>query len=252
MFDKSLTDLIHRKVDGVLTPEEEVRLAERLASNAEARILLDDLSRQALLVQHMGEVEPPPSLKPSIMRAIQYSGSGARRGWIPDAASRLFESRKRMRYAFAFSGGVVAGMLILAVGLGVLRPGAFVESDAAGTSVIESPPPAFRSLEDREISSGQIQGTISTGYGGGEHQMTVQLQSPGDSRMQLALRPETVHIVSVERLDGTPADYTIHPGGVELRGVMAYRLVLRGAASVRVTVTAGGKNAYEGEFLLNR
>jgi hypothetical protein len=252
MFDKSLTDLINRKVDGILTPEEEVLLAERLAYNAEARILLDDLSRQGLLVQHMGEVEPPPSLKPSIMRAIQHSGSGARRSWIPDAASRFFESRKRMRYAFAFSGGVVAGMLILAVGLGVLRPGALVESDTAGTSVIESPPPAFRPLEDLEITSGQIRGRINTGFGGGGHQITVQLQSPGDTRMQLALRPETVHIVSVERLDGTPADYTIRPGGVELRGPMAYRLVLRGAASVRMTVTAGGKNAYERDFLLTR
>ncbi len=33
---------------------------------------------------------------------------------------------------------------------------------------------------------------------------------------------------------------------------MAYRLVLRGGASVRVTVTSGGKKTYDGEFLLER
>ncbi len=156
MLEKSLTDLINRKIDGVLTPEEEVRLAERLATNAEARSLLDDLSRQGLLVQNMGEVEPPPSLKPSIMRAIQRPALRARRSWIPDPLARLFESRKRIRYAFAFSGGIVAGMLILAVGLGILRPGALVESDAAGTSIIESTLSGFRPIEEREISFGEF------------------------------------------------------------------------------------------------
>jgi hypothetical protein len=252
MFDKSLTDLINRKVDGVLTPAEEVRLAERLASNTEARILLDDLARQGLLVQHMGEEEPPPSLKPSVMRAIQRCSSGRRRGWIPDAVARLLESRKRMRYAFAFSGGVVAGMLILAVGLGILRPGALVESDAAGTSMIEPASPAFRPLEEREVSSGQVQGRISTAMVGGGHHIIVRLQGPEDTRVQLLLWPETVHVAGVERLDGTPADYTTLPGGLELRGPIAYRLLLQGAASVRITVSAAGKQSYDGEFRLDR
>jgi hypothetical protein len=252
MVEKSIRDLINRKIDGVLTPEEEVRLAEHLAANAEARILLDDLSQQGMLVQQMGEVEPPLSLKPSIMRAIQLPAHGTRRSWIPDAVARVFETRKRTHYAFAFSGGVVAGMLIVAAGLGILRPGALVESDAAGTSIIDSAPPGFRTLEERDISSGQVQGKISTAIGAREQRIVVQLQGPENSRVQLVLQPETVHVAEVERLDGTPPDYTILRGEVELRGPVAYRLILHGAASLRVKVTSAGKNAYEGDFLLHQ
>ncbi len=252
MVEKSLTDLINRKIDGVLTPEEEVRLAERLATNAEARILLEDLSRQGLLMQNMGEVEPPPSLKPSIMREVQRPALHPGRSWIPDPVARLFESRKRIRYTFAFSGGIVAGMLILAFGLGILRPGALVESDAAGTSMIKSTVSGYRTIEERDVAYGELRGKISTAVDGEGYTITLQLRGPDDTRARLALQPETVHVERIESLDGSTGDYTIRPGGVELRGRMAYRLVLHGAGSVRVTVTSGGKNAYEGDFLLKQ
>lgn len=251
MLDRSLTDLINRKIDGALTSEEEVRLAERLATDAGARSLFDDLSRQGLLVQRMTNVEPPPSLRPSIMRAIEQPALRARRSWIADSVAQFFSTRRRVQYAFAFSGGVVAGMLILAVGLGILRPRVYEESDAAGT-LIESTVPGYHPIEERAIASGELHGKISTAFGGGEHQITVQLQGPEDIRVQLSLQPETVHVAEIERLDGNPGDYTIRPGGIELRGRMAYRLVLRGAASFRVTVSSSGEKTYDGEFLLER
>ena len=252
MLDKPLTDLINRKIDGALTSEEEVRLAERLAADPDAKSLLDDLSHQGILVQRMAEVETPPSLKPSIMRTIARPALRTGQIRIADAFAQVFSTRRRVQYAFAFSGGVVAGMLILAVGLGILRVGTHEESDAAGTSLIESTIPGFTPIEERKISFGELQGKISTASGRGEHQITLQLQGPEDTRVLLALQPETVSVAGIERLDGGPGDYTILPGGIELRGRMAYRLVLRGAASFRVTVSSAGKNAYDGEFLLER
>ncbi len=250
MPDKSLLDLINRKMDGALTPEEEARLAGRVARDADARSLLDDLSQQGLLLQKMAVVEPPPTLKPSIMRAVEQPALRPKRNWIAHSFGRSFSVRRRVQ--FAFSGGVVAGMLILAAGLGILRPGALVESDAAGTSIIESTTPGLQSIEERKISFGEVQGLISTARGRGEHQITLQLQGPADTRVQLLLRPETVHVAGVERLDGAPGDYTIRPGGIELRGPIAYRLVLDSAASVWITVSSAGKKSYEGEFLLAR
>lgn len=252
MPDKSLTDLINRKIDGALTSEEEVCLAERLAADPDAKSLLDDLSHQGILVQRLAEVEPPPSLKPSIMRAIARPALHTGRSWVTDSFAQLFSTRRRVHYAFAFSGGVVAGMLILAVGLGVLRLGTHEESDAAGTSLIESAAPGFKSIEERKISFGELQGKISTASGRGEHQITLQLQAPEGTRVLLALQPETVSVAGIESLNGGPGEYTILPGGIELRGRMAYRLVLRGAASFRVTVSSAGRNTYDGEFLLER
>lgn len=252
MLEKSLTDLINRKIDGALTPEEEARLAKRLATDANARGLLDDLSHQGLLAQKMAVVEPPATLKPSIMRAIEQPALRARRSWIAHPFGQFFNTRRRIQYAFAFSGGMAAGMLILAVGLGIVRVGPHEESDAAGTSIIESSTPVFQPIEERKISLGDIQGTISTASGRGEHLITLQLQGPGDSRVLLALQPETAEVTGIENLDGSKGDYTVHSGGIELRGRMAYRLVLRGGASVRVTVTSSGKKSYDGEFLLER
>jgi len=252
MLDKSLTDLINCKIDGALTSEEEVRLARRVTADPDAKSLLDDLSHQGILVQGMGDVEPPPSLKPSIMRAIARPALRPGRSWIAGSFAQFFSTRRRVQYAFAFSGGVVAGMFILAVGLGILRVGTHEESDAAGTSLIESTTPGFKPIEERTIAFGELQGKISTASGRGEHQITLQLKGPEDTRVLLALHPETVSVAGIESLDGGPGEYTILPGGIELRGRLAYRLVLRGAASFRMTVSSAGRNAYDGEFLLER
>jgi hypothetical protein len=251
MLEKSLMDLINRKIDGVLTPQEEGRLAQRLATDADARNLFDDFLRQGRLVQKMAVVDPPATLKPAIMRTIARPAHRARSGRIADSFAWLFSTRRRIYYAFAFSGGVVAGMLILAVGLGIVRVGSHQESDAAGTSIIEPTNPVFQPIEERKIGLGDLQGTISTASGRGEHQITIQFQGPEDTRLQLALQPETVDVTGIESLDGSKADYTMRPGGIELRGRMACRLTLRGAASFRVTVSASGNKAYDGEFLLS-
>jgi hypothetical protein len=251
MLEKSLTDLINRKIDGALTPEEGARLAKRIATDSDAKDLLDDLSRQGFLVQRMAVVDPPATLKHGIMQRIVQPAHRAGSDWIADSFARLFSTRRRVHYAFAFSGGVVAGMLLLAVGLGIVRVGSHQESDAAGTSIIEPTNPVFQPIEERTIGLGDLQGTISTASGRGEHQITIQFQGPEDTRLQLALQPETVEVTGIESLDGSKGDYTIRPGGIELRGRMAYRLVLRGAASFRVTVSASGNKAYDGEFLLS-
>lgn len=112
MIDEKYIELIHKDIDGIIRPEEQEMLKAYLNENPEAQTLYRELQQTVQMLNQVEEIEPPANLKKSIMKSIDANKRKTRR-W--KAASVSVISRLFAKPAYAFAGGMVAGLLFYGV-----------------------------------------------------------------------------------------------------------------------------------------
>ncbi len=139
MIDPKTIELMNRVLDGAATEPERAELDRAVTSSPEVRAHFDALSRMVQRLDAVPMVEPPTTLHPRIVDALDASpphatkragGDGGFVWWI-----RNLLPTPALRYGSTFGLGIAAG----AVAIAMLRPGVSVDpNQVAGT--MASPP----------------------------------------------------------------------------------------------------------------
>jgi len=112
--EEKILYLINKALDGVSTSREEAELRKYLELHPDAGKLYDDLKRVSVMLDGVKEIEPPASLKQRIVNTINVHPA-------PEAVKESFFERwnfthlLRYRVAYAFAGGVAAGLLVFGI-----------------------------------------------------------------------------------------------------------------------------------------
>jgi len=121
MIEPKYIELIHRELDGENSPRESAALRAYLAQHEEARRLHDELAAASRILSAVQEVEPPDNLKKRILNAIRPDRYAARKNATVGRSIKnlidgvLGSPNDRLKYAYVFTFGVLAGAAMLAV-----------------------------------------------------------------------------------------------------------------------------------------
>ena len=141
MTDNSHLALIHAELDGDLSGEKRAALARLLLADSRARALRDELRGLASRLDAVGQVEPPPQLKDSILSRLPS---------VPVARTYRKTSLAHWRLAAMVAGLLVAGTIVYQTVQGP-APGS---REIAGTMAADS----LTALDSVAVGSGPVTG----------------------------------------------------------------------------------------------
>ena len=115
MIEKRYIELMNSEIDGVNSPEESRELHEYLDGAPDARRHFEELKSVGRALSEAEEVSPPPTLRGDIMRAVE----GRRRAEAGSSSTRrrrrAVRISPRLTPAYAFAGGMAAGLFLFAL-----------------------------------------------------------------------------------------------------------------------------------------
>jgi len=258
MVDERVIELINKEIDGTILPAERATLEQHRSSNEEVREISDDFSHIASMLSAIGNVEPPSTLKPRVMRDISPQATPQRQTlWqsVRTAVIDFFRPRSGFRLAYAFSGGLVAGVALFATYLSIGGRTTFDSSDAIGTMVSNAP----RNLEiGREftVNAGNVRGVVTTQHSQELSILTISLNTGSEVVTRISYDPTLLDIKAVRRSEEPGDNLAIRGGEIELRsaGDHTYAIyfgnVAHSASPVKVTIQSFGNSLFDNTITL--
>jgi hypothetical protein len=248
MIDKKSIDLVNRDIDGITTPDEHTRLLTLLESNDDLRELHQDLLRLTTTLSGVQAREVPSTLKHSVMHELAKSVHPAPR---PSMVEGLFASGRiwwNWQKGLIFAGGVVAGILVFALGSTLFQTRTVNESDLTGTLSVSGSAGDFTDVTTYDIAEGASQGTITASYGRELCLLRVTLRSPGVSQTELLYDAASVRLSAVRPSSDLASRLEIGTGKMTISGrsvedlvvVFSARTSMQPVVRVKVTGTDGG------------
>ena len=120
MIDKKIIELIHKEIDGIITPEEKARLRKYLSQNPQAQRVYEGQVHTAELLHQIPSIDPPEDLKKRIMNTIDLNRYTAARTKMPSwRPSRAWSFRINPKLAFSLGLGFILGIFVFAMLLNV-------------------------------------------------------------------------------------------------------------------------------------
>ncbi len=156
MLEKKVLDLLNQELDGVNSEKERAAVRRVLQKKPEARKYFEDLQEISLVLRRVKDVPAPAHLKGRILNALPFPKQTAAVRVIP-ARSFLQDLRSnlRIRYAYTFAGGALAGILLFALFTG--QP-----SDTSNlTGTMASNQPAVVAESKANINLAEVTGTVN-------------------------------------------------------------------------------------------
>jgi hypothetical protein len=225
MIDKDGIDLANRDIDGVTTPEEHARLLALMDSNEDLRKLHQDLQRLSATLSRVEAKEAPPALKHTIMQELQHSQASVVQLPLIErvvTAGRIWWNWQK---GLIFAGGVVAGLLIFAVGASLFQSSSVRENDLAGTLSLRGSAGDFTEATSFDISGGASQGVVTASYGRELCLLRVTLRSPGVSQTELSYDEGSVQLSAIRPSSEIASRLEIQPGKITVSGGLVKDLV---------------------------
>jgi anti-sigma factor RsiW len=139
--DKELMTLIHGEIDGDLSSEQRAALARLLLADSGVRGLRDELRDVSSRLDALGQVEPPPQLKDSILNRLPS---------VPVARAHRKTSLGHWRLAAMVAGLLTAGTIVYETVQGP-APGS---REIAGTLAADS----LMAVDSVAVGSGPVSG----------------------------------------------------------------------------------------------
>lgn len=137
MIDKKYLGLINKDLDNIISEREKKALQKFLGENPDARNYYDNIKKTEELLDSIHEREPSAELEYKILNSIDYNryASKSKRMHLFD----IILSALKAKWAFSFSFGIVAGIILLALILSITsRVNTSLEEDVYGTIGITS------------------------------------------------------------------------------------------------------------------
>jgi hypothetical protein len=188
MIDQTYVELIHREIDGVNTREESLTLKQHLERNPEARKLYDELFQMAGVLDRVQDLEPPGHLHRNVIRNIQ--SLPAREKWRRSHLTSLLNGLPKImirRYAYAFSLGLVAGIIIFTGVLWTLSKDRTLNvRELYGTITSKTLPSESENGEGIEIDLKEMQGHLRYWYSTDRLNVEFELDSQAETELSIS------------------------------------------------------------------
>jgi hypothetical protein len=235
-------ELIHREIDGEITPEESAELRRRVAEDSGLLTERERLGALSRSLAAVGLEEPPPGFVADVMRALRLRASERPR-WI-ETWRAVFSRRPVLAPALSLAAGILVGALVVGL-LGASRI-MTRDDDAAGTILPASRRDSLRPVDRQELVADGIRGEVTTRRGGGELLAELHVESRTPLQIDWEFDQAALAPVAFERGTPTAGQVTLEPGHVRISqaGSGQYRLVLSlndpSPATLRLSLTGGG------------
>jgi hypothetical protein len=219
MIDDRYMELMNKAVSGEITPDEQTRLDKYLQATPEAAKIYRQMLETSEVLGGIGDVEPPASLKPRIMNALDFSRYETRPSRSVSEAGLLarfgfLSPRRRPAYAFAL--GVVVGLIIFSV-IVTRPPGSRYPADIRNLygTIGLGEDKGFASIERVPVSLGQVTGSIDLSRLGDVLMFEVSLGGAPEFDLLLVYDPTLVSFGGLRPHEGGQALVAAGRGYVE-------------------------------------
>ncbi len=255
MVDERIQELIHKSVDGTITPAEQVMLEEYRAGDPDVAQMLEETRHLSRLLSSVRPATPPASLKAAIMREIEAPPRPviARQGrslsmksvreWI---STPLFP-----KVAYAFAGGIALGMILLVAFVSRENIPTVNERDLTGTIVPGLDLSRLERGAEFPITTPSVQGAIQTQVSGPVTLMNLRVSASEPILTKITYDAGVVSVKAVRKGDAPDETLSVLPGVVEVKSTGAddYTIIFaaRGSAvqPARVSMYIGNSLVFE-------
>ncbi len=243
---------MYRALDGDLTAEEQADLETYFEGHPDARSDYDRLRKAAHALAHTPLVEPPADIKGVVMdRIVRSRRPVPRKAGIFDALIGVFRARPAWRYACAFSGGLLCGIIILAITVqfpessSSLRPeevsGTITRPVTGEMAVIDEIAFTYESFEGKIIARTDREVIL----------LTIDIRSPGEVRVDLSFAESDLSPAAIWQSEPFGGIISANSSSIvmSLRGDTSFEVVLRdltsGASRITCRVSCGDQEHVE-------
>lgn len=226
MTEKTLSELVHKELDGATSGKESAKLKAYLEKNPWARAMQDDLAALARSLRKVSVIEPPRNLKKNVLNAISTArhSAQARRRPVSSIIWDLF-AVVRPQYAYAFVAGLLLGIVVYAVILPRQESMTDITS-LYGTMLSQDTGPGFQTGESAEIELDQIRGTVTLKHAKGVLLADVELRSQQEAEIVLGFDEKQLEFAAFGRFDGEKTTVMVDRSEVHLLNVGENRYVV--------------------------
>jgi hypothetical protein len=193
-------ELIYKKIDKIITADEESQLNEYFQSNPDAVKEYDSLRNLSGYFQD-NEIIPPSDLKIDVMNKVRSINS--QKTESVSAFSRFKESIidwAKPQVAFPFAVGAIAAILITTF---IIKPGgvfnSFDSKDLSGTFVFNSVDDAPLDIITKPLEISNGKNYISVSYSQDITVVKVKLETENNTIFDFSVAPESIEFVAFER-----------------------------------------------------
>lgn len=243
--DKRVRDLIHRDLDGELTPIEKNELNRVLDTDQTAKRLYAELQNAHAVMSSLPEVNPLRDMKIAVMSQIK-PWPKPRPTWASRAvqALRTFGEQFRIRPAIPFAVGVAAGLAVFAVYIGTADQTALPgDSHYAATLIAPAPDQKPDFLQQFELP--KASGTITVTHSQGIAWLSFRTTAHGKTTIELSYEPDQLIVRHIDQQNTIEASMNQARGSITIvqSGPSEIQLGFTGSgpqtSAVKVSVTAG-------------
>jgi hypothetical protein len=215
MIDKKSLDLINRDIDGMTSPDEHSLLQSRMAVEPELQKLHNELQRLSRAMAESKPVDPPPSLKHAILRAIQPA---APKRSLAGRLSAMTTPGWVRQKGPAFAIGVLLGVLLYGSAISLLRNPPERESDLSGTLLPRESLQNLGSPRTFDLSGAGVTGSLRTSGDRDLSLIHLNLQASAPIIAELTFDPRAVEFRALSPGKKGGAEVEIHAGSITIRG----------------------------------
>ena len=216
MVSNKIAKLIQNEIDGTGTARTGAQLQEILGRDPEARALYEDLRNLSRMLSEVPSVEPPRTLRPSVMRTLDTPEPARRRGRWEFSVLRSVRMRGMLRPASVFPVGVLAGMILIVVYINVINRPAVQPKDAAATLLLQPVATDLTDSRTTAIGIGNDAVTVTTGKKDGLSVLSIRLSARAAMTLNVGFDDRQIEIQAVRRSEGTGSTLTMAPGRVTI------------------------------------
>jgi len=225
MTEKTLSELVHKELDGATSDKESAELKAYLEKNPRARVFHDELAALARNLRNVSVIDPPRNLKKNIIIAMSRAGTSAqvsRRRPVRSVISDFF-TVVRPQFAYAFVAGLLLGIVVYAV----LIPREEMDiSSLYGTMLSPETAPGFEAGESATFELEQISGTVTLKHSEGVVLADVSLQSQEEAELVLGFDEKQLEFAGFGRFGSEKTTVTVDGSEVHLLNVGENRYVV--------------------------
>lgn len=215
MSEKYYIELMHKEIDGMISPKERAKLFRHLAANAEAKKLYDELCQTTAFLGRAQRAEPSPNIKKYILNAIDPTRyRPAPKPLRRSAILAPVFGKPVVKLATVFSLGLVFGMLIFSATTQQL----FLRRGINGAEVsgtIGAEKPGFTTIQTWLVDSPAITGSFVLQKSAGLIKILAAVST--QEAMEMRLHYDATRLVFSHISSTGPAPFSFAPGGEEIR-----------------------------------
>lgn len=234
MNNTKYIEMVNKKIDGLITAEEELWLAAHLQKNAGDKEFLTDLEKSMDMLNNLEKVNPPARLKQNILNNIDHglyapkASVGRKNLWF----SFNYPSHK---ISLAFASGLLIGILMFSL---YKAEDVYYGKDIYGSIGLQDMG-NLNTINESTINSMEVSGLFTASHSADVLLLDVNLQSYSDVLFSIEYDPEVLVFSGFKNLERSDSHLDNNPGLLKLtmNGVNKSQLLFRKLSGLDSDIT---------------